>query len=74
MRWAQILSIAVKIAPMIAEMSDELRELGARKEDSDNGRKITAAEGAQIAQICAVYIGKFVDEIIDDLGLSFGDD
>ena len=70
MKWAQILTVAIRIAPMVQAMSEDLKELAARQPDSAGGRKITAEEAAQIAQIVARSIGSLVDEILDELGLN----
>jgi len=70
MKWAQILTVAIRIAPMVQSMSADLKELAARKPDSDGGKKITAEEAGQIAQIVARSVGGLVDEILDELGLS----
>ena len=70
MKWALILTVAIRIAPMVQAMSEDLKELAARQPDSDGGRKITAEEAAQIAQIVARSIGSLVDEILDELGLN----
>ena len=70
MKWAQILTVAIRIAPMVQAMSEDLKELAARKVDSDGGKKITAEEAGKIAQIVASAIGGLVDEILDELGLN----
>jgi len=70
MKWAQILTVAIRIAPMVQAMSEDLKDLAARKADSDGGKKITAEEAGKIAQIVASAIGGLVDEILDELGLN----
>ncbi len=70
MKWAQILTVAIRIAPMVQAMSEDLKELAARKAASDGGKKITPAEAGKIAQIVASAIGGLVDEILDELGLN----
>ena len=74
MKWAQVLSVAIKIAPAISQMSADLKELAARKEHSDGGKKITPDEARKICEICAVTIGKLVDDVLEELGLQVSDD
>ena len=69
MKWAQIITIAIRVAPMIQAMSNDLNELAARSKDSDGGKKITGEEAAKIAMIAASAIGGLGDEILDELGL-----
>tara|TARA_R100000664_G_C2659726_1_gene76480 strand:+ start:175 stop:393 length:219 start_codon:yes stop_codon:yes gene_type:complete len=69
MKWAQIITIAIRVAPMIQAMSKDLDDLAARNASSPGGKKITGEEAAKIAMIAASAIGGLVDEILDELGL-----
>ena len=69
MKWAQILTVAIRIAPMVQAMSEDLDDLAARNASSPGGKKITGEEAAKIAMIAASAIGGLVDEILDELGL-----
>lgn len=69
MKWSQIITIAIRCAPMIHAMSQDLDALAARSASSPGGKKITGEEAAHIAKIAAAAVGGLVDEILDELGL-----
>ena len=74
MKWAEILAVAIKVAPAIQQMSAELRKLGAKQPDSQGGKRITGEEAAYIAQIVARTVGSIVDDILAELGIKVDGD
>lgn len=74
MKWAEILKIAIRLAPYVKGILDDVRTLAPKDQSSDGGKRITGQEAAQLASILSEGIGELIDELLLELGLRIDDE
>jgi hypothetical protein len=73
MKWAEILKIAIRLAPYVKGILDDVRTLAPKDQGSDGGKRITGQEAAQLASILSEGIGELIDELLSELGLEINE-
>ena len=73
MKWAEILKIAIKLAPAVKGILDDVKTLAPKDESSEGGKRITGKEAAELASILSEGIGELIDDLLEELGLRVED-